>query len=97
MKAIATEAAVALHIPDPEALKRFEQIELVKMFWASPDASWHTPETVAAVAGLSLQTLKNWRCEGSGPTYGKSGKLVYYTKADVLAWFKTFQPSRLPA
>jgi len=70
-----------------------EQIERTKMFWASGAESWHTPETVAAVADLALSTLTNWRAQGRGPVFVKSGKLIYYRKTDLVAWFKSFQPS----
>lgn len=70
-----------------------EQIARATMFWASSTESWHTPETVCAVADLALNTLANWRANGRGPQFVKDGKLVYYRKVDVVEWFKTFQPS----
>jgi hypothetical protein len=70
-----------------------QPIERAAMFWASNDDSWHSPETIAAVADLSTHTLVNWRAQGRGPQFVKSGKLIYYRKSDVLAWFKSFQPS----
>lgn len=72
-------------------------IERTTMFWASNDDSWHTTETIAAVTELSTSTLLNWRAQGVGPTFVKSGKLVFYRKADIIAWFKEFQPSRTQA
>lgn len=71
--------------------------EVASMFWASNDASWHTPETLAAVADLSLNTLVNWRAQGKGPVFVKSGKLIYYRKQDVIRWFESFQPSNSQA
>ena len=47
-------------------MKETNPIERTSMFWASNDASWHTPETLAAVADLSLNTLTNWRAQGRG-------------------------------
>lgn len=73
------------------------EIERTKMFWAANDDSWHTPETIAAVAGLSVNTLVNWRAKGVGPAFSKSGKLIYYSKKSIVEWFKSFQPSNLPA
>ena len=72
-------------------------VEVASMFWASNDASWHTPETLAAVADLSLNTLVNWRAQGKGPAFVKSGKLIYYRKQDVIRWFESFQPSTVQA
>lgn len=69
-------------------------IERTTMFWASNDDSWHTPETVAAVTELSPNTLQNWRAQGQGPIFFKSGKLVFYRKKDIVTWFKSFQPSQ---
>lgn len=67
--------------------------ERIKNFWASPDDSFHSPETICAVTELSSNTLANWRCQGTGPVFFKSGKQVYYQKSDVVAWFKSFQSS----
>jgi hypothetical protein len=69
-------------------------IERTKMFWASNDDSWHTTETVCAVTELSLSTLMNWRAQGTGPVFFKSGKLVFYRKKDILTWLNSFQPSQ---
>jgi hypothetical protein len=69
-------------------------IERTSMFWASNDDSWHTTETVAAVTELSTSTLLNWRAQGQGPIFFKSGKLVFYRKKDIVTWFKSFQPSQ---
>lgn len=69
-------------------------IERTKMFWAANEDSWHTPETVCAVTELSPNTLQNWRAQGQGPVFFKSGKLVFYRKKDILNWFQSFQPSQ---
>ena len=69
-------------------------IERTQMFWASNDDSWHTTETICAVTELSPNTLHNWRAQGQGPVFFKSGKLVFYRKKDVLKWFESFQPSQ---
>ena len=69
-------------------------IERVAMFWASNEDSWHSQDTVAAVTELSPQTLMNWRAQGKGPDFVKSGKLVYYPKRNVIRWFQGFQASR---
>lgn len=70
------------------------QIERTSMFWASNDESWHTTETIAAVTELSINTLLNWRSQGVGPVFFKSGRMVFYRKKDIMAWLKTFQPSQ---
>ena len=78
-------------------MKSENPIERTKMFWSSNDDSWHSPETIAAVAELSTNTLVNWRSQGRGPQFVKDGKLIYYRKADVVEWFKSFQPSNTQA
>ena len=35
---------------------------------------------------LSLQTLANWRYQGTGPQYLKLGGRVLYPLAELLAW-----------
>ncbi len=38
----------------------------------------------AAILGISLQTLRNWRWRGEGPRYCKLGKrLVRYRRSDI--------------
>ena len=45
-------------------------------------------ETVAAeILGLSVITLRNWRCLGKGPQYLKlSDRAIRYRVNDLLAW-----------
>lgn len=69
----------------------------ITMFWASNEDSWHTPETIQAVTGLCNNTLVNWRSQGKGPVFFKSGKLVYYRKKDIVDWFNSFQASNVQA
>ena len=76
-------------------MKEINPIERTSMFWASNDDSWHTADTLAAVADLSTNTLMNWRAQGRGPIFVKSGKLIYYRKKDVIQWFESFQPSNI--
>jgi excisionase family DNA binding protein len=44
------------------------------------------PRDVAALMGLSLQTLANWRSLGKGPAWFKIGRLVRYRSEAVEAW-----------
>lgn len=69
-------------------------IERTQMFWTANDDSWHTTETICAVTELALSTLQNWRAQGQGPIFFKSGKLVFYRKKDILSWLQSFQPSQ---
>lgn len=50
------------------------------------------PTAAAAMLGLSRGTLANWRTEGRGPRYVKSGKQILYRVSDLEAWLDA-QPS----
>ena len=44
-------------------------------------------ERVASpLLGVSLSTLRNWRCQGVGPPYLKLGRKVSYELVLLLAW-----------
>lgn len=46
----------------------------------------------AAILGVSIQTLRNWRWRGEGPRYRKLGlRLVRYLRADLLAFIEGAQ------
>ena len=42
---------------------------------------------VASIIGVRVKTLRNWRVQGVGPRFVRTGrKLVRYRLSDVLAW-----------
>lgn len=43
---------------------------------------------VAAMLGVKVTTLQNWRWAGRGPVFVKIGRLVRYTGADLAAWLE---------
>ena len=46
---------------------------------------------VAAILGVSRQTLKGWARRGVGPAFSRSGPVrgrVWYQTADVVAWLE---------
>jgi excisionase family DNA binding protein len=45
-----------------------------------------TPQQVAALTGLSAETLAQWRSQGRGLPYLKVGRAVRYDPADVQAY-----------
>jgi predicted DNA-binding transcriptional regulator AlpA len=46
-----------------------------------------TPQELAAMTGLRVQTLAKMRCQGHGPAFVKlSHRAVRYKAADVAAW-----------
>ena len=47
-----------------------------------------TPQEVAALTGLSLETLAQWRSQARGIPYLKLGRAVRYDPADVQAYLE---------
>ena len=47
-----------------------------------------TPEQVAELVGVNTGTLANWRSDGKGPRYVKSGR-IRYRKSDVWAFINS--------
>ncbi len=43
---------------------------------------------VAALIGFAVQSLRNWRFLGRGPSYLKTGRSVRYRLKDVLDWME---------
>jgi predicted site-specific integrase-resolvase len=35
---------------------------------------------------IAVGTLQNWRWQGKGPAYIKSGRTVLYAESDIVAW-----------
>ncbi len=44
---------------------------------------------VAVLIGFAVQSLRNWRFLGRGPSYVKRGRSVRYRLKDVLEWMET--------
>lgn len=44
---------------------------------------------IASLTGLSVQTLRNNRCQGKGFPYRKLGKSVRYLKSEVISIMET--------
>ena len=49
---------------------------------------WVDERRVAGVTGIALQTLRNWRFQGTGPPYFKIGRSVRYRLNDILAFME---------
>jgi predicted DNA-binding transcriptional regulator AlpA len=45
-------------------------------------------QEVSEVTGLSLSTLRNYRCAGKGPSYVKVGASVRYNHDDVIRFME---------
>jgi len=58
-------------VPLPEAVLRYRLLD--------------TKQT-AALLGVEVKTLSDWRIDNIGPTYTKVGHLVKYMVADLLDW-----------
>ena len=44
---------------------------------------------VAELIGFSVQSLRNWRFLGRGPSYIKVGRAVRYQLKDILNWIES--------
>jgi predicted DNA-binding transcriptional regulator AlpA len=49
-------------------------------------ASFLNEHAVAELAGVSVGLLRRWRLFRQGPPYHKLGRLVRYSRAEVLRW-----------
>ena len=49
---------------------------------------WVDEKRVAEVTGLAVQTLRNWRFQGTGPAYSKVGRAVRYRLDDVIRFME---------
>jgi predicted DNA-binding transcriptional regulator AlpA len=38
---------------------------------------------VSRILGVAAQTLRNWRCQGRGPTYVRLGRSIRYLRTDL--------------
>jgi hypothetical protein len=52
----------------------------------APGASFLNEQAVAALAGVSGGLLRRWRLFKRGPPYYKVGRLVRYSRTEVLRW-----------
>ena len=42
-----------------------------------------TPEDVAALLQVTVNTLQNWRYNGRGPIFSRVGGIIRYTRQDI--------------
>jgi len=62
---------------------------------ATRQEAYLTERAVAELLGLSAGLLRKWRLFRTGPPYLKLGRLVRYSRADVLVWIKEQTPKAL--
>lgn len=48
-------------------------------------------EKASNAIGVSIKTLANWRCAGSGPEFRKIGSRVFYRRSDLMRYRKARQ------
>jgi predicted DNA-binding transcriptional regulator AlpA len=53
-----------------------------------PGARWLRARDAAAVLGVAVGTLADWRCEGKGPPFKRLGRAVVYDLAELNAWME---------
>lgn len=46
------------------------------------------PTQVAMELGVSIHTLREWRCRGTGPRFVRMGRFVRYLRKDINAWIE---------
>jgi hypothetical protein len=68
---------------------RKSDVELVKMFWISPEEAFFGQEVIAPVSNKSIKTLESDRWRGAGIPYRKIGGRVLYQKRDVINWLES--------
>jgi excisionase family DNA binding protein len=61
--------------------------------WPTGFAKLLTPEQVAAMTGISRETLAQWRSQKRGVPYLKVGRVVRYDPADVQAYLESCRVS----
>ncbi len=55
-------------------------------------------DEVEAMTGVSQNTLRYWRHQGTGPKSARLGRRVVYREADVTAWIDAqFEDASTPA
>lgn len=69
-----SERALPRSVPDSDALRR--------------DLGLLTEEDIAALAGVEVKTVKEWRTQRTGPPYTKFGRRPLYRTESVLRWLK---------
>lgn len=58
----------------------------MKHFLEAP--RWVDEKRVAEMTGIAVQTLRNWRFQGTGPTYSKVGRAVRYRLDEVIRFME---------
>jgi predicted DNA-binding transcriptional regulator AlpA len=62
----------------PPILKEIEQSEST--------LHWVDEKRVTELTGIAIQTLRNWRFQGTGPAYFKIGRSVRYRLSDIISY-----------
>lgn len=51
-----------------------------------------TPQNLAQLLGVPLQTVYQWRCQRIGPTGFRVGKYLRYDPREVQSWIESLKP-----
>lgn len=58
----------------------------------TPATEWMPPREVAQMVGVSVETLRRWRRDSTGPAARRIGpRTVRYERAAVVAWMSTWR------
>lgn len=66
--------------------------ELLLEFESAPSTAMFDQHMVAAIRGCSPKTIERERWSGGGVPFRKIGRLVRYSKDDILQWLNQHNP-----
>lgn len=85
LKEVATSLAggldVRIEVRDPDGA----EVPVLQ----KPPKKFLTQSDVEAEYSISTKTLEDWRSNGKGPQYSKTGKRVYYQREDVESFMRS--------
>jgi hypothetical protein len=53
------------------------------------EAQWANEKEVSKISSFAIQSLRNFRHQGRGPSYSKIGRAVRYKVSDVIAFLES--------
>ena len=75
-----------------EIIQRLERIEAIL---GADRAEYLDTEAAAAFLGVKPGTMEIWRCNGDGPAFLKVGRVVRYSRADLVTWIEAGRQKQL--
>lgn len=69
-----------------DVLSLADQAAIIRHFWDAGDCARFPAEIASVVTNRSMDTLAQMRSNGTGPKFISWGRVVQYTKADLVEW-----------